>query len=421
MPITADLPDDIDALKQLVVARTVERDAFKVERDAAVAERDAAKAGLVNKTLEAEKLKFELARLKRMTFGASSERIKREIEQLELKLEELESDAAEDASTASSEPTPDEQPAEAREKKRRRQLPEHLPRTTETHEPVSSTCAACGSDRLRKVGEDVTEILEYIPGRFEVIRHVRPAYSCRTCEAMMQAPMPALPIPRGQAGPGLLAHVAIAKYCDHVPLYRQAEIYARDGVDLDRAMLADWVGRIAWLVRPLADRIGEHIMAGSVIHADDTPIPVLAPGNGKTRTGRLWVYLRDERPHCEICAVGHHRRSASARPIASGVADGTGEIALCRGTAASAARRTTVVSASSLGSRPRPRERAWRSLEDLASAMARVGSSSPAGLLGQIGEVPPRSASPRARRPRSRRTGMPWALSFTTPGAHSPQ
>ena len=262
-----------------------------------VAERDAAKAGLVNKTLEAEKLKFELARLKRMTFGASSERIKREIEQLELKLEELESDEAEDASTASSEPTPDEQPAEAREKKRRRQLPEHLPRTTTTHEPASPTCGTCGSDRLRKVGEDVTEILEYVPGRFEVVRHVRPAYSCRTCEAMMQAPMPALPIPRGQAGPGLLAHIAIGKYCDHVPLYRQAEIYARDGVDLDRATLADWVGRIAWLVRPLADRIGEHVMAGSVIHADDTPIPVLAPGNGKTKTGRLWVYLRDERPH----------------------------------------------------------------------------------------------------------------------------
>ena len=103
----------------------------------------------------------------------------------------------------------------------------------------------------------MTDVLEYIPGRFEVIRDVRPAYSCRTCEAMVQAPMPALPIPRGQAGPSLLAHVAIAKYCDHVPLYRQAEIYARDGVDLDRATLADWMGRVAWLVRPLADRIGQ--------------------------------------------------------------------------------------------------------------------------------------------------------------------
>jgi hypothetical protein len=116
---------------------------------------------------------------------------------------------------------------------------------------------------------------------------------------MVQAPMPSLPIPRGQAGPGLLAHVAIAKYCDHLPLYRQAEIYARDGVALDRAVLAAWIRKIAWLVKPLADRIGEHVMAGSVIHADDTPISVLAPGHGKTRTGRLWVYLRDERPHAD--------------------------------------------------------------------------------------------------------------------------
>jgi transposase len=283
MPIAADLPDDIEELKRRLIARE--------------AELAAAKAGLIAKTLEAEKLKFELARLKRMTFGASSERIKREIEQLELKLEELESDAAQGEPAAAPEPPAEEQSAEPREKRRRRQFPEHLPRTTNTHEPASATCASCGSDRLRKVGEDVTEVLEYIPGRFEVTRHVRPAYSCRACEAMAQAPMPSLPIPRGQAGAGLLAHVAIAKYCDHLPLYRQAEIYARDGVDLDRATLADWMGRVAWLVRPLAERIGEHVMAGGVIHADDTPIPVLAPGNGKTKTGRLWVYLRDERPH----------------------------------------------------------------------------------------------------------------------------
>ena len=147
------------------------------------------------------------------------------------------------------------------------------------------------------MGEDVTEILEYIPGRFEVIRRIRPACSCRKCEAMAQMPMPALPIPRAQAGAGLLAHVLIAKFCDHLPLYRQAEIYARDGVALDRATLASWVGKAAWLVEPLADRIGRHVMAGSVIHADDTPVPVLAPGNGKTKEGRFWIYLRDERPH----------------------------------------------------------------------------------------------------------------------------
>jgi hypothetical protein len=181
MQIAADLPNDINALKRLVLERT--------------AERDAAKAGLRAKTLEAEKLKFQLARLKRQAFGASSERVTCAIEQLELKLEELESDKAQGERAAAPEPSADAGPAEAREKKRRRKLPEHLPRTIKTHEPASPTCATCGSDRLRKVGEDVTEVLEYIPGRFEVVRHVRPAYSCAKCEAMAQAPMPPLADP----------------------------------------------------------------------------------------------------------------------------------------------------------------------------------------------------------------------------------
>jgi len=150
---------------------------------------------------------------------------------------------------------------------------------------------------MRKVSEDVTEVLKYIPGRFEVEQHVRPVCSCRKCETMVQAPMPALPIPRGEADASVLARVAIAKYYDHLPLYRQSEIYARDGVDLDRPKLADWIGKSAWLLEPLAQKIGEHVMAGSVIHADDTPVNVLAPGHGKTKTGRFWVYLRDERPH----------------------------------------------------------------------------------------------------------------------------
>jgi transposase len=277
MRSAADLPDDIDELKRRLIA---------------------AEAGLLAKTLEAEKLRFELARLKRMSFGQSSERIEREIEQLELKLEEIEttaSDASEPASAAN--PEPDAAPLEAGEKKVRRQLPEHLPRREVRHEPAASICHRCGAERLRKVGEDVTEVLEYVPGRFEVMRHVRPAYSCAKCEAMTQAPMPAMPIPRAMAGASVLAHVIMSKYADHLPLYRQVEIYARDGLDLDRGTLADWMGKAAWLLRPLADRIGEHVMAGTVIHADDTPVPVLAPGNGKTRTGRLWIYLRYERPH----------------------------------------------------------------------------------------------------------------------------
>ena len=222
-----------------------------------------------------------------MSFGASSERVRRELEQLELKLEELEMAEAEAEAAAETAPAVAEEPARegSPAKKQRRKLPEALPRREIVHEP-GCACSVCGG-ALRKVGEDVTEILDYIPGRFEVIRHVRPAYSCRKREAMAQMPMPALPIPRAQAGPGLLAHVLVAKFCDHLPLYRQAEIYARDGVDLDRAMLADWVGKAAWLVQPLAERIGAHVMAGGVIHVDDTPVPVLAPGNGngKTKTG----------------------------------------------------------------------------------------------------------------------------------------
>jgi transposase len=284
MADAAGLPNDIEELKRLVALRT--------------AERDAAKAGLLLKTLEAEKLKTQIARLKRMSFGTSSERVSRELEQLELKLEEIETAEAqaEAAQEAPAVPEPAQPVQEgALAKKQRRKLPEALPRRDIVHEPASA-CPACGG-AMRKVGEDVTEILEYIPGRFEVIRHIRPACSCRKCEAMAQKPMPSLPIPRAQAGAGLLAHVLIAKFCDHLPLYRQSEIYARDGVDLDRATLASWVGKAAWLVEPLADRIGRHVMAGSVIHADDTPVPVLAPGNGKTKEGRFWVYLRDERPH----------------------------------------------------------------------------------------------------------------------------
>ncbi|MEZ5922886.1 MAG: IS66 family transposase zinc-finger binding domain-containing protein [Hyphomicrobiaceae bacterium] len=198
MRSAADLPDDIDELKQLVLA---------------------AEAGLLAKTLEAEKLKFELARLKRMQFGQSSERLDRQIEQLELKLEEIEelSGAASGAGFAESTGS-GETEAQAIPKASRRKLPEHLPRRDETHEPSVCACPRCGSERMRQVGEDVTEVLEYVPGRFEVVRHVRPAYSCAKCEAMAQAPMPELPIPRAIAGASVLAHVIMSKYADHLPL-----------------------------------------------------------------------------------------------------------------------------------------------------------------------------------------------------------
>jgi transposase len=292
MPLTPDqLPDDIAELKRLLLAKD--------------AELIAAKNGLVVSTLTIERLKAQLAKLRREKFGSSSERIERAIEQLELALEEAEAAKAEAEASAqqSAEPAPiaDAQPADipAPEKKKRRQLPAELPRRDVVHMPPGS-CKTCGGTELRTVSESITEVLAYLPARFEVIRHVRPARSCRKCETMMQAPMPELPIPRGMVDASFLAHIAIAKFCDHLPLYRQVEIYARSGLDLDRGQLAAWLGHVAWLLRPLVELIAAHVMDGRVIHADDTPVPVLAPGAGKTKTGRQWVYLRDERPHAGV-------------------------------------------------------------------------------------------------------------------------
>lgn len=269
---------------------------------AARAEAAAARAGLLAKSLEIEKLKVQIARLRRMQFGRSSEKLAHEIDQLELRLEELEMAQAQGASPDAA----PEEPALAaapKQKPTRRPLPDHLPRAEIVYTPAqvadaACACPSCGSmGAWRKVGEDIREVLEYVPGRFEVIRHVRPAFSCRVCESMAQAPMPSLPIERGMAGPGLIAQVLIAKYCDHLPLYRQSEIFAREGVEIERSVMAGWVARAADLVAPLVDAIGAHVMRAERLHADDTPVPVLAPGSGRTKTGRLWVYLRDERPH----------------------------------------------------------------------------------------------------------------------------
>jgi len=172
--------------------------------------------------------------------------------------------------------------------------PESLPRETVVHE-APCDCPACGG-ALRAFGEDVAEILEYVPARFKVIRHVRPKFSCTACQQIVQAPAPSRPIARGLAGPGLLAHVLVSKYVDHLPLNRQSQIYARESVDLDRSTLADWVGQASALLRPLVDALQRHVLEGDKLHADDTPVPVLCPGRGTTKQGRLWTYVRDDRP-----------------------------------------------------------------------------------------------------------------------------
>jgi transposase len=242
---------------------------------------------LLSHSSEIEHLKLIIAKLRRMVFGTSSEKVTREIEQLELKLEELEVRTAERAEARSSSDSPSKRSS-------RQPLPEHLPREVHVHMPQADACSLCGG-ALRKLGEDVSEMLEYVPASFKVIRHIRPKLCCTKCDVILEAPAPSRPIDRGLAGPGLLAHVLVAKYADHLPLYRQSEIYAREGVDLDRSTLADWVGATSHLLSPLVDHLRRHVLAASKLHADDTPVPVLAPGMGKTKTARLWTYVRDDR------------------------------------------------------------------------------------------------------------------------------
>jgi transposase len=274
MPRAGTLPNDIETLKRLLLERT--------------AALEVAQALLLSRQHEIEQLKLQVARLRRMHFGHSSEQLDEQIRQLEFKLEELES---EQASLPVPPPT-----APERRKPVRRPLPERLPRERVVHEPAATcTCPQCGGV-LRALGEDVAEMLEYVPQHWKVIRHVRPKYSCARCEQIVQAPAPSRPIARGVAGPGLLAHVLVCKYCDHLPLYRQSQIYARDGIELDRSTLAEWVGAASALMQPLVDALGAYVLAAEKLHADDTPVPVLAPGTGKTKQGRLWDYVRDDRP-----------------------------------------------------------------------------------------------------------------------------
>jgi transposase len=283
--LRATLPDlsslDREALQALLLAEHQQRIATEQR--------------LLSREHEIEHLKLLLAKLQRWQFGRKSEKLERQIEQLQLRLEDLqqeqaatETEAAESSSSQSPKPSSTTKP-------RRRPLPEHLPRTTRTHAPNHSSCPDCGGE-LRKLGEDVSEMLEFVPARFQVIRHVRPKLSCGHCARIVQAPAPSRPIARGLAGPGLLAHVLISKYGDHLPLYRQSEIYAREGVELDRSTLADWVGGASALLDPLVEALRRYVMAAAKLHADDTPVPVLAPGNKKTKTGRLWTYVRDDRP-----------------------------------------------------------------------------------------------------------------------------
>jgi transposase len=269
----AQLPDDASLLKQHLRASASEVQRLK---------------------LMVDKLTLQLARRLRAQFGGSSERFDDPQASLiePAVLDEL--------------PAPKRSAPAANAGQLDRSLPDHLPREQQVIRPEATTahqdaqsqacgCTACGA-RLRPLGADVSHHLEYVPGRFKVIRTVRPKLVCTKCEAIFQAAAPSRPIPRGVAGAGLLAHVMVSKFCDHIPLHRQSRIYARDGVDIDRGTMAGWVRRAHVLLDPLVAALGRYVLQAPKVHADDTPVKVLAPGEGKTRTGRLWVYVRDDRP-----------------------------------------------------------------------------------------------------------------------------
>lgn len=272
----AQLPDDIATLKAMLIAERMAR----VTAEAIASERDA----------EIEGLKLRIAKLQKSQFGASSERGAKLLDQLELQLAELEASIAQDRTIAAT--TEPQRADPERQKPARRPLPAYLKRERIVHAGPQD-CPDCGG-RLRKLGEDVTETLEHVPASWKVICHVREKFSCRKCERICQTPAPNHPIARGRAGPQLLAQILFNKYRAHLPLNRQRDIYADDGVKLDVSTLADWVGACAATLMPLVDAIEAHVLSAERIHIDDTTVPVLA--KGKCKTGRLWTYVRDDKP-----------------------------------------------------------------------------------------------------------------------------
>ncbi len=250
-----------------------------------------------------EALKAEVVRLRRWRFGRSAEVIDAALApQLPLAGGETRaaSAAMPDPHVAATQSVPklvsvDVPTARRIERRAARVLPPELPRVIRVHTPDRCACPECGGV-LKRLGEDVSEQLDYVPGYFQVICHVRPKLVCSPCARIVQAGAPSRPIERGLPTAALLAQVIGAKYADHCPLYRQEGIYRRGGVELPRATLASWVGEAARLLDPLVGALERYVLSARKLHADDTPVPVLEPGKGRTRTARLWAYVRDERP-----------------------------------------------------------------------------------------------------------------------------
>jgi transposase len=269
----------------------------------ALAQRDAQLAALQQLI---EQLRWQLAQLRHAHFGSKAERHAADLhaQQLELLLDQLQTpleqvQGAAPRPVASPPAAPDPTKPRTPPKARQATWPAHLPREERLHPAPcpDGRCPGCGSDALRSAGEDRTEVLELVPQHFKVICHRRPKLACVGCRRLWQAAAPARPLERAGVGAGLLTEVLVAKYAEHQPLYRQAQVYARSGVHLARSTLAHWTQAAARLLKPLAAALSEQVCRSATLHADDTPMPVLDPGRGRTKTGRLWVYVRDERPH----------------------------------------------------------------------------------------------------------------------------
>ncbi|NTS66862.1 IS66 family transposase [Sphingomonas sp. HHU CXW] len=285
--VVSPFPDDVEALKVLLAAALQRADEAEARAANAVARESAIEAVIAH-------LKLQIAKLRREQYGASAERSRRLLEQMELQLEDLEADAAQDdlAADIAADNTTSVAPFERR-RPVRKPFPEHLPRERVVI-PAPCSCPACGGSRLSKLGEDVTETLEVIPRAWKVIQTVREKVSCRDCQTISQPPAPFHVVPRGWAGPSFLAMLLFEKYGQHQPLNRQAERFAREGVPLSVSTLADQVGAAAFALTPLYKRIEAHVLAAERLHGDDTTVPVMA--KGKTDVARLWVYVRDDVP-----------------------------------------------------------------------------------------------------------------------------
>ena len=288
------LPDDAESLKRLLLARDEELAVARAYAATVAAEAASLRARSADDQALIVHLKLQIEKLRRERFGQRSERSSRLLDQLELQLEELEASATEDeleAERAAARTT--KVAAFIRQRPARKPFPEHLPRER-VIVPGPTACPCCGGARLSKLGEDITETLEIIPRQWKVIQHVREKFSCRDCESINQAPAPFHVVPRGWAGPSLLAMILFEKYSQHQPLNRQAERYAREGVPLSLSTLADQVGTCCTVLRPIRDRLLAYVLAAERLHGDDTTVPVLA--KGKTIIGRCWTYVRDDRP-----------------------------------------------------------------------------------------------------------------------------